>query len=72
MTKLVRYWQRATFWGKLEKSFSIIGSTITAVMVLSEADKIWTIIVIAATILSALIGLWFDDKNKDGISDILQ
>lgn len=72
MTRIVKLWYRTAFWARVEKSFLYIGSVITGTLVLSDADKIWTLIVIAATIVGGLVGFWFNDENKNGIADIFE
>jgi hypothetical protein len=72
MTKIAKLWHRYSFWQRLEKASFYIGTTVTGTLVLSEVDKIYTIISLGSTIVGGLIGIIFNDDNKDGISDIFQ
>jgi hypothetical protein len=72
MTKITRLWHRTAFWSRVEKSCLYIGSAITGTMVISEAGKLVTLIVIVSTVAGGLVGFWFNDANKDGIADIYQ
>jgi hypothetical protein len=72
MTKIIKIWHRTTFWTKIEKSFLYIGSSISGTMVLTDAGKLATLIVIGSTIAGGLVGFWMTDANKDGIIDIIQ
>lgn len=72
MTKIIKLWHRTAFWARVEKSCLYIGSAISGTMVLTEAGKLVTLIVIGSTIAGGLVGFWFNDANKDGIADIYQ
>lgn len=70
--KKVKFWQRTAFWSRVEKSSFYIGTTITGTLVLSEVDKIYTLISLGSTIVGGLVGFWFNDADGDGISDVFQ
>ncbi len=72
MTRIVKLWYRTAFWGRVEKSCLYVGSTVTGTLVLADAAKVWTLIVIGSTIAGGFIGFWFNDSNNDGIADIFQ
>lgn len=72
MTRIVKIWYRTSFWARIEKSFLYVGSTVTGSMVLAEADKVWTLVVIGSTVVGGVVSLWFNDENKDGIADIFE
>lgn len=72
MTRIIKLWYKTAFWVRVEKSCLYIGSVITGTLVLANADKMWTLIVIGSTIIGGLVGFWFNDENKDGIADIFQ
>lgn len=72
MTRIVKIWYKTAFWGRVEKSFLYVGSTVTGTLVLADAGKVWTLIVIGSTIVGGVVGFWFNDSNKDGIADIFQ
>jgi hypothetical protein len=65
-------WRKTKFWYRVEKSFLYIGPTVTGTLVLNDADRTWTLIVIGSTIVGGFVGFWFNDDNKDGIADIFQ
>lgn len=69
---LVKYWQKTSFWSKVEKSFMYIGSTITGGLVITEVSKPLTIISIVITILGGLLGFWMADANSDGVVDLFE
>lgn len=72
MTKIVKLWHRSAFWVRVEKSFLYIGSAISGTMVLNDAGKWATAIVIGSTIAGGFVGFWFNDSNKDGVPDVFQ
>jgi hypothetical protein len=72
MTHIVKLWYRTAFWVRVEKSFLYVGSTITGTLVITEAAKVWTLIVIGSTIAGGLLGFWFSDENKNGVPDIFE
>jgi hypothetical protein len=72
MTRIVKLWYRTAFWARVEKSFLYIGSAVTGTLVLTDADKIWTLIVIGSTIIGGMVGFWFNDENKNGVADIFE
>lgn len=72
MTKIVKLWHKTAFWARVEKTCLYVGSTITGTLVISEANKWWTIVVIVSSIIGGGVGFWFNDENKDGIADIYQ
>ena len=72
MTKIIKLWYKTSFWSRVEKSFLYVGSVVTGTLVLNEADKVWTLIVIGSTIVGGVVGFWFNDENKNGIADIFE
>jgi hypothetical protein len=72
MTKIIKLWHKTAFWARVEKTFLYVGSAITGTLVLNEADKIWTLIVIGSTIIGGAVGFWFNDDNRNGIADIYE
>jgi hypothetical protein len=72
MTRIVKIWYRTAFWVRVEKSFLYVGSAITGTLVITEVDKIYTLIVIGSTIAGGLVGFWFSDENRNGIPDIFE
>jgi len=72
MTKIIKLWYKTSFWSRVEKSFLYVGSVVTGTLVLNEADKVWTLIVIGSTIAGGVVGFWFNDENKNGIADIFE
>lgn len=72
MTRIVKLWHKTAFWVRVEKSCLYVGSAITGTLVITEVDKIWTLIVIASTIAGGLVGFWFSDENKNGVPDIFE
>ena len=68
----ISVWRKTVFWARVEKSFLYIGSVVTGTLVLNEASKMWTLIVIGSTILGGIVGFWFNDDNRNGIPDIFE
>lgn len=72
MTKIVRMWRTMSFWDKLEKSFGVVGA-ITVMEMGREEAPYWAFIVVGAFgLLAKLTHIWIEDKNNNGIADILE
>ena len=70
--KIVKWWQRITFWNKLRGTLTAIGVLVQAEMVREGAHFGWNLFALALTGLSIVITNWFEDKDGDGTADIFQ
>jgi hypothetical protein len=72
------YWRRTEFWGKFRDTFAVLGSFAQIVMNagnesgITDIDSIWIMFSAIMTIAGTLTGIWFTDKNNDGIVDMFE
>lgn len=72
MNRVIRIWHRAGFWERVRDSCTVAGSILTGGLVATEVPMYWPLISTIMTLVGALVGIWFNDKDKDGIIDIIQ
>lgn len=65
-------WKKAILWTKIKDTFALGGILSQAGMeVLHTNEKIQFYVAIG-TVLGYLVGMWMEDKDRDGIVDIFQ
>lgn len=69
MTKI---WKKMSFWNKIKGTIALagVGSEVTLFVV--DSNHKWKVVAAAATIISFVITIWFEDKNGDDIVDMFQ
>jgi proteasome assembly chaperone (PAC2) family protein len=76
MTKQVhrayRIWMKMSFWGRVERSITILGSSAVLLESVFGAGPIATGITAGFSLVGQQLAVWFDDKNGDGVADVFQ
>jgi hypothetical protein len=65
-------WKKTLFWGKVKDTLAIGSILSQGGMELgnvNESVKLW---IGLGSLAAYLVGMWMDDKNKDGIVDIFE
>lgn len=65
-------WKKALLWTKIKDTFALGGILSQAGMEMLNTNEKIQLSVAVGTVLGYLIGMWFEDKDKDGIVDIFQ
>lgn len=72
------FWKQAVVWTKIKDTIALVGTTITAGLELGNSTGIFktpqwgAFISLSVTFLGILLGMWFEDKDKDGTVDLFQ
>lgn len=72
MTKIIKYWQRHKFWGKMRDTVSVFGTGTTIGLEVADINGLWSVITAIATISGTILGIWMSDEDGDGLVDIFQ
>lgn len=70
--RAIRWWKKQSFWNKLAATFASLGIGTEVTLFFSESEHYWKYIAGAATIAGMLVSKWFEDKNKNGVSDCFE
>lgn len=65
-------WTKAVFWTKVKDSLAIGGLLTQGGMEALNSSEVVKQITAAATIIAYLVGMWMEDRDKDGVVDIFQ
>jgi len=71
MTKIVRWWQRFSFWTKLKGVFASIGIGSEVALFIGDSHEGYKWLVAGATLIVILITHLVEDKDGDGQVDPL-
>lgn len=69
---MASYWENASFWTRVQMSINVVGTTLQAILIASNAEHIWNYIFLGIQGLSSLLGVWFSDENKNGKVDVFE
>ena len=69
MTKVVKWWERVSFWNKFKMVCLSVGVSSELGMHFSDIGNIWKIIVGCMAFAGVVAGIIFDDKDGNGIAD---
>lgn len=72
MTKLVKTWQKFSFWNKIRLTLGAVGIGGEVTLYLGESYPHWKILAGAATIACIIITYGFKDDNNNNIVDFLE
>jgi len=67
-----RIWMKMSFWGRIERSITILGSSSVLLESIFGAGPSATGITAAFSLIGQQLAVWFDDKNGDGVADVFQ
>lgn len=65
-------WKKAILWTKIKDTFAlggILGQAGMEVLNTNQSIQMW---VAVGTVIGYLVGMWMEDKDRDGIVDIFQ
>jgi len=65
-------WKRAILWTKLKDTFALGGLLGQAGMDAFATNEIVKIYIGVGTIIGYLVGMWMEDKDRDGVVDLFQ
>lgn len=65
-------WKKAILWTKIKDTFALGGILGQAGMEVLNSSEIVKLSVALGTVIGYLVGMWMEDKDKDGIVDIFQ
>ena len=65
-------WKKTLFWTKVKDSLAIGAILSQAGLEVGNASETVKLIVAGGSILAYLVGMWMEDRDKDGIVDIFQ
>ena len=68
----IRIWMKMSFWTRVERSLTILGSSAVILESALGAGPLATGLTAAFSLVGQQLAVWFDDKNKDGFADIFQ
>jgi hypothetical protein len=63
---------KMSFWGRIERSITIMGSSAVLMESIFGAGPLATGITAAISLIGQQLAVWFDDKNGDGVADVFQ
>ena len=72
MTKVVKWWERVSFWNKFKMVCLSVGVSSELGMHFSDVGNTWKIAVGCIAFTGVVIGIVFDDKDSNGIADIFE
>lgn len=70
--RAIRWWQKQSFWNKLQATFAACGVGTEITLFFAESHPMWKGVAGGATVAAMLITKWFEDKNNNGISDCFE
>lgn len=65
-------WKKAIIWTKIKDTFALGGILSQAGMEVLNTNQNIQMCVAVGTVLGYLVGMWMEDKDRDGIVDIFQ
>ncbi len=67
----VKFWQRTSFWSKVESSCALAGSITVSAMAVEHVDYKWFFLAGAVGFVGKLVSIWIQDRDQDGLIDPL-
>jgi len=68
---MAKWFQRTSFWNKVESSCALAGSITVSTMAVEQVDYKWFFLAGAIGFTGKLLSIWIQDKNNDGLIDPL-
>lgn len=72
MTKILKWWQRVSFYNKLKATLVSIGIGSEVALHVGDASPLWRWFTVAATVVSIIITNFIQDENNNGQADIFE
>jgi hypothetical protein len=72
MARVIKYWKKYIFWSKLKSILTAFGVGGEFALWISESSSSYKWIVGVATALAIIITHLFEDKNSNGLVDMLE
>jgi endoglucanase Acf2 len=72
MTKVVKFWQKISFWNKLKAIFVSCGIGSEVALYAGDSHIYYRYATVAATVLAVIITQFFEDKDNNGKVDFLE
>lgn len=69
---MAKFWQTVSFWTKIKILLASCGTGGELTLVLQQADTKWHVLTIVTTVLSLFLTQFIEDKNGNGLVDILE
>lgn len=68
----MKFWRKQLFWDSIIRTCALFGAPTTAGLSYFEAASRWVILSGAISLFGAALGIWFVDRNKNGITDLFE
>jgi len=72
MTQFNKWYATMAFWTKMKYSIGLVGTGGTVTLVLTHVPEWMPWVTGGATLIGALISVWMEDKNNNGIVDAFE
>lgn len=66
------YLKTVSFWTKLNHSIQLFGTGSQLALVAAQASPVWNYVTGGATVVAALVTIWMEDRNNDGVVDVFE
>lgn len=67
-----RFWHKQVVWDSIIRTCALFGGPTTAGLSYFEAASCWVILSGVISLFGAVLGIWFVDANKNGVTDIFE
>jgi len=68
---MAKWYQRTSFWNKVESSCALAGSITVVEMAVEKVDYKWFMLAGAIGFFGKLLSIWIQDRDNDGVIDPL-
>ena len=70
--KILKFWQRISFWNKLKGTFASLGIGTEVTLFIGDSNEIWKWVAAICTIASIVITQAIQDTDNDGEVDLFE
>ena len=67
----IKFWQRTSFWNKIESSCALAGSITVGTMAVERVEYKWFLLAGAVGFVGKLLSIWVQDRDNNGVIDPL-
>jgi hypothetical protein len=68
----MKFYKRPLFWNNVKNTFGVVGSISQLAALGFHLDESWNMWIAIATLAGMLVGIWFQDTNKNNVIDVFE